>query len=52
MDDGTLHEEYAKDAPFVGCRHNCPPPSFHVGRDVYVGYFLVVRSIDGALRPF
>jgi hypothetical protein len=52
MDDGTVREEYAKDAPFVGRRHNRPGPSFRVGRDVYVGYFIVVRSTDGDLRPF
>jgi hypothetical protein len=52
LDDGTVHEEYAEDAPFVGRRHDRSPPSFHVGRDVYVGYFLAVRSTDGDLRPF
>jgi hypothetical protein len=52
MDDGTMCEEYAKDAPFVGRRHDRPPPSFRVGRDVYAGYFLAMRSTDGDLRPF
>jgi hypothetical protein len=50
--DGTVREEYAEDAPFVGRRHDRPPPSFHVGRDVYAGYFLAVRSTDGNLSPF
>ena len=52
MDDGTVYEEYAKDAPFVGQRHDCPPPSFCVGYDVYARYFLSVRSTNGNLRPF
>lgn len=52
MDDGTVCEEYAEDAPFVGRRRDRPPPSFCVGRDVYARYFLAVRSTDGDLRPF
>jgi hypothetical protein len=52
MDDGTVHEEYAEDASFVGRRRDRPAPSFHVGRDVYPGYFIAVRSADGDLRPF
>ena len=52
MDNGTVREEYAEDALFVGRRRDRLPPLFHVGRDVYVEYFLVVRSIDGDLRPF
>jgi hypothetical protein len=31
MDDGTVHEEYAEDAPFVGRRRDRPAPSFCVG---------------------
>ena len=52
MDDGTVHEEYAKDAPFVGRRRDRLAPSFYIGRDVYIGYFIAVRSADGNLRPF
>jgi hypothetical protein len=52
MDDGTIHEEYAEDAPFVGRRRDSLPPSFRVGRDVFVGYFLAVRPADGDLRSF
>jgi hypothetical protein len=52
MDDDTVREEYAEDALFVGRRRDRPPPSFRVGRDVYAGYFLAVRSTDGDLRPF
>jgi hypothetical protein len=52
MDDSTIREEYVEDAPFVGRRRDCLIPSFHVGRDVYAGYFIAVRSADGDLRPF
>jgi hypothetical protein len=52
MDDGTICEEYAEDAPFVGQRRDRLPPSFRVGRDVFAGYFLAVRPTDGDLRPF
>jgi hypothetical protein len=31
MDDNTVCEEYAEDAPFVGRRRNHPAPSFCVG---------------------
>lgn len=47
-----MREEYADDAPFIGKRCNCPARSFRVGRDVYAGYFIVVRRADGNLRPF
>jgi hypothetical protein len=52
LDDGIVREEYAEDAPFVGRRRDCPPPSFRVDQDVYAGYFLAVRSVDGNLCPF
>ena len=52
LDDGQMREEFAKDAPFVGCRHDRPTPSFRIGRDVYVGYFVAVRPANGDLRPF
>jgi hypothetical protein len=52
MDDGIVLEEYTEDAPFVGHRRDCPPPSFRVGRDVYAGYFLAVQSTNANLRPF
>ena len=51
-DDGTLHEEYAEDAPFVGRRCDRPRPSFRVGRDVYTGYFVVVRPVQDDPKPF
>ena len=52
MDDGTMREEFAEDAVFVGRRHDCPRPSFCVGCDVYASYFVVVRPVDGDLWPF
>ena len=52
MDYSTLREEHAKDAPFMERRYDRPPPSFHVGRDIYTRYFLVVRSTNGDLCPF
>ena len=51
-DDGTLREEYAEDPPFVGRRRDRPPPLFCVGRDVYAGYFVVVRPADDDSKPF
>jgi hypothetical protein len=47
MDHGELREEFGIDAPFVGQRHDRPAPSFRVGQDVYVGYFVVRRPSDG-----
>ncbi len=52
LDDGTLHEEFGEDAPFVGHRRDHPAPSFRVGCDVYVDYFVTVRLVDGDLCPF
>ena len=52
LDDGTICEEYAEDAPCVGRRYNRPAPSFCIGRDEYVGYFIVVYFADGNLGPF
>jgi hypothetical protein len=52
MDNGRIREEYAEDAPFVGRRRDCPPPSFCIGRDDFARYFLAVRPADGDLRPF
>jgi hypothetical protein len=47
MDHGKLREEFGVDAPFVERRHDRPAPSFKVGRDVYAGYFVVLRPSDG-----
>jgi hypothetical protein len=52
MDHGELREEFGVDAPFVGRRRDRPAPSFRVGRDVYAGYFVVLRPTDGDKRPF
>ena len=50
--DGTLREEDAEDAPFVGRRRDRPRPSFRVNRDTHVGSFIVVRPADGDPKPF
>ena len=52
LNDETLREEFAEDAPFVGRKRDRPLPSFRVGRDVFATYFLVVRPADGDVRPF
>ena len=52
LDDGTMREEFAEDVSFVDRRRDRPQPSFRVGRDVFAGYFVVVRPADGDLRPF
>ena len=50
--DGTLLEEDAEDAPFVGCRRDRPRPSFRVNRDTFAGYFVAVSPADDDLKPF
>ena len=52
IDDSSVREEYTQDAPFVGRRCDHLVPSFCVGRDVYGGYFIAVRSMNGNLYPF
>ena len=52
MNDSIVREEYAIDALFIGHMRDHLPPSFRVGRDVYVGYFLMVQLTDGNLRLF
>lgn len=51
-EDGTVREEFAEDAPFVGRRRDRPRPSFRVGRDVFAGYFVVVRPAGDDPKPF
>ena len=51
MDDGIICEEYVEDAPFVGHRCDYLAPSFCIGRDVYVGYFIAVHFVDGNFEP-
>ena len=50
--NGRVGEEYEKDAPFVGRRCDRPRPSFRVMRDMYGGYFVVVRPADGDMKSF
>lgn len=49
--DGTLQEEDAEDAPFVGRIRDRPRASFRVNRDTFAGYFVVVRPAEGDPRP-
>ena len=50
--DGTLREENAEDAPFVGLRRDHPRPLFCVNSDTHVGSFIVVCPADGDPKPF
>jgi len=52
LDDGTTHQEFVEDTPFVGHRRDHPPPSFHIDRNVYACYFIAVCPLDGDLCPF
>ena len=44
--DGTVQEEFARDAPHVSRKRDRPEESFRVGRDVHAGYFLAIRPPD------
>ena len=50
--NGRVGEEYEEDVPFVGRRCDRPRPSFRVMRDMYGGYFVVVRLAEGDMKPF
>jgi hypothetical protein len=52
MDNGELQEEFSVDALFVG--HTCDRSVqlFRIGRDVFAGYYVVVRSSDNDSQPF
>ena len=53
QEDGTLHEEFARDVPHVGRRGDRPTESFRVAKDVYAGYFLAIRPAnEGTSHPF
>ena len=53
QEDGTLREEFARDAPHVDRRGDRPMESFRVGRDVYARYFLAIRPAnEGTSHPF
>ena len=52
-EDGTLHEEFARDVPHVGCRGDRPVESFRVARDVYARFFLAIQPAgEGTNHPF
>jgi hypothetical protein len=50
MENGELQEEFSVDAPLVGRKHDRPTISFSVGRDVFVGYFVIVRLNENEKR--
>jgi len=50
-DDGRLHERCAKNALFVGCRHDCPCPLFNFVCDTFAAYFVAMYPADGDLKP-
>ncbi|KAG0572237.1 hypothetical protein KC19_VG078600 [Ceratodon purpureus] len=52
LDDGTVREAFAVDEPFIGQHRDRPNASFRVARDVFEGYFLIVRPADDDSRPF
>lgn len=49
--DGTIQEEDAEDAPFVGRKRDRPRASFRVNRDTFAGYFVALRPADDDPRP-
>jgi hypothetical protein len=51
-DESTMREKYAEDIPFIGRKCDRPTPTFQVGHDVFVKYFLAVHPGDGDLRLF
>jgi hypothetical protein len=51
IEDGNVREEYDEVVHFVGQRQDRPTPSFRVLRDVYEGYFVAVRPVDGDSHP-
>jgi len=52
MDDNQMREEFVEDAHFVGHKHDRLAPSFRVGYDVCVDYFVVVHLANGDFHPF
>ena len=43
---GVIREEYDEDEHFVGQARACPLESFRVNRDLYEGYFMVIRPSE------
>ena len=50
-EDGKNLEEFDEDDAYVGPLRNHPRPSFRVARDVFEGYFVVIRPADGDSHP-
>ena len=51
-EEDDVRKEYGEDDHFVGHRCDHPPPSFQIGRDLYVGYFVALRPQDKDNHPF
>jgi hypothetical protein len=51
IEDGNVRKEYNEDDYFVGQKRDHLAPSFRVLRDVYEGYFVAVRPVDGDSHP-
>jgi len=47
-----MREGNAENAPFIGHKCDCPCALFHVNRDTFAGYFVIVRPVDANLKPF
>jgi len=50
--DGTMHEGDAEDAPFVRHKHDCLCGSFHVNRDTFASYFVVMCPTNRDIKSF
>ena len=50
-EDGEEREEFEEDDAFVGHLRARPQPSFRVGRDLFKGYFVAIRTVDDVPRP-
>jgi len=51
-EDGTMSEEFAQDAPFVGHRRDRPKPSFCIDKDCFAVCFIIVRPANDNPKPF
>ena len=50
-DDGDVRKEFGEDDAFVGQLRDRPLPTFRMARDVYEGYFVAIRPVDGDSKP-
>jgi hypothetical protein len=47
VEDSSICVEYDEDDHFIGQRRDRPTPSFSVLRDLFEGYFVAIRPVDG-----